>query len=158
MIGEHTATEKPVRAVVFDMDGLLLDSERLAVESLALSGGELGYELSEQFCHSLIGMPADTCRELAVAAFGPDFPLDEFFRRHETVIARLVDDGRLTTKPGVTDLLDELDRRAVPARSPPPPAATAPATTCVPSVSPAASEPSSPATTSSAANHTPSPT
>ncbi|MTJ62703.1 HAD family phosphatase [Nocardia seriolae] len=96
------------------MDGLLLDSERLAVESLALSGGELGYELSEQFCHSLIGMPADTCRELAVAAFGPDFPLDEFFRRHETVIARLVDDGRLTTKPGVTDLLDELDRRAVP--------------------------------------------
>ncbi|GAB2535017.1 HAD family hydrolase [Nocardia heshunensis] len=106
--------EKPVRAVVFDMDGLLLDSERLAVESLGLSGQELGYELSEQFRHSLIGMPADTCRAMAVTAFGPDFPLEEFFRRHETVIARLVDDGRLTVKPGVTELLDELDHRGIP--------------------------------------------
>ncbi|MFE3194179.1 HAD family hydrolase [Nocardia sp. NPDC059240] len=106
--------EKPVRAVVFDMDGLLLDSERLAVESLAVSGRELGYELSEQFCHSLIGMPADTCRAMAVTAFGPDFPLDEFFRRHESVIARLVDAGRLAVKPGVFDLLDELDHRGIP--------------------------------------------
>ncbi|MEC3918981.1 HAD family hydrolase [Nocardia sp. CDC160] len=106
--------EKPVRAVVFDMDGLLLDSERLAVESLAVSGSELGFELSREFCHSLIGMPADRCRELAAAAFGAEFPLDEFFARHETVIARLVDDGRLTTKPGVAELLDELDKRGLP--------------------------------------------
>ncbi|MVU83853.1 HAD-IA family hydrolase [Nocardia sp. ET3-3] len=96
------------------MDGLLLDSERLAVESLALSGAELGYALSPEFCHGLIGMPADTCRELAVAAFGPGFPLEEFFRRHEATVARLVDEGRLTIKPGVHDLLDELDRRDVP--------------------------------------------
>ncbi|MFJ4652771.1 HAD family hydrolase [Nocardia sp. NPDC088792] len=109
-----TITETPVRAVVFDMDGLLLDSERLAVESLALSGAELGYELPEEFRHSLIGMPADRCRELAVAAFGPDFPLDEFYTRHEATIARLVDAGRLTTKPGVTELLDDLDRRGIP--------------------------------------------
>ncbi|AYF75855.1 HAD family phosphatase [Nocardia yunnanensis] len=108
------ARDKPVRAVVFDMDGLLLDSERLAVESLGRSGAELGYALPESFCHSLIGMPADTCRELAVAAFGPDFPLDEFFRTHETTIARLVDAGRLAVKPGVAELLDELDRRRVP--------------------------------------------
>ncbi|WP_067823039.1 HAD family hydrolase [Nocardia inohanensis] len=113
-MNSENSVEKPVRAVVFDMDGLLLDSERLAVESLALSGTELGYQLSEEFCHSLIGMPADTCRALTVTAFGPEFPLDDFFHRHETVIARLVDDGRLTTKPGVSELLDELDRRGIP--------------------------------------------
>lgn len=114
MIAAESTAEKPVRAVVFDMDGLLLDSERLAVESLGLSGRELGYELSEEFCHSLVGMPADTCREMAVTAFGPDFPLDEFYSRHESVLAGLVDDGRLTTKPGVHELLDDLDRRGIP--------------------------------------------
>ncbi|MFC9996119.1 HAD family hydrolase [Nocardia sp. NPDC127526] len=108
------SNEHPVHAVVFDMDGLLLDSERLAVESLLVSGDRIGYRLSNEFCHSLIGMPADRCRELAVAAYGPDFPLDAFFQRHEATIAELVDAGRLTVKPGVTELLDELDRRGLP--------------------------------------------
>ncbi|MBF6327019.1 HAD family hydrolase [Nocardia transvalensis] len=106
--------DKPVQAVVFDMDGLLLDSERLAIESLTIAGAELGYDMPLEFCRSLIGMPADRCRELAAEAFGERFPLDDYFARHDTTLTRLVDDGRLETKPGVTELLDELDRQSIP--------------------------------------------
>lgn len=103
-----------VRAVVFDMDGLLIDSERLAMESLVSAGVELGYDMPIEFCRAMIGIPADKCRELAVAAHGPDFPLEEYFQLHDEHLRQLVDDGRLTTKPGASALLDELERQGIP--------------------------------------------
>lgn len=103
-----------VRAVVFDMDGLLIDSERLAMESLISAGTELGYDMPMEFCRSMIGVPADRCRTLAANAYGPDFPLEEYFVLHEVHLRLLVDDGQLTTKPGAIALLDELERQGIP--------------------------------------------
>lgn len=105
---------KAVHAVVFDMDGLLIDSERLAMESLISAGAELGYDMPLEFCRSMIGVPADRCRELAAAAYGPGFPLAEYFELHEVHLRRLVDDGQLSTKPGAPALLDELERQGIP--------------------------------------------
>ncbi|RJO73588.1 HAD family phosphatase [Nocardia panacis] len=105
---------KPVRAVVFDMDGLLIDSETLAMESLVSVGSALGYPMSGALCRSMIGVPADRCRELAVEAHGPDFPVRRFFALHERHLRDLVDAGRLATKPGALELLDELARRGIP--------------------------------------------
>ncbi|MEV6069177.1 HAD family phosphatase [Nocardia sp. NPDC052001] len=104
----------PVRAVVFDMDGLLIDSERLAMRSLVSAGAELGYDMPLEFCRSMIGVPADRCRELAADAYGSDFPLAEYFELHETHLRRLVDDGELTTKPGALALLDILEQQGIP--------------------------------------------
>ena len=105
---------KAVHAVVFDMDGLLIGSERLAMESLISAGAELGYDMPLEFCRSMIGVPADRCRELAAQAYGPDFPLAEYFELHEVHLLRLVDDGQLRTKPGALELLDELERQGIP--------------------------------------------
>ncbi|WP_405492083.1 HAD family hydrolase [Nocardia sp. NBC_00511] len=103
-----------VRAVVFDMDGLLLDSERLAMRSLVSAGAELGFDMPDAFCRSMIGVPADRCRELAVTAYGPDFPLRAYFDLHERHLRELVDQGQLAVKPGVAALLDELERQGIP--------------------------------------------
>lgn len=103
-----------VEGVIFDMDGLLLDSESLAMQALIESGRALGYEMSMEFCRRMIGVPADGCRTLVRENFGESFPSDAFFDGQEVALRRMVDAGKLTLKEGVIPLLDLLDNLHLP--------------------------------------------
>ncbi|MCQ8239493.1 HAD family hydrolase [Rhizosaccharibacter radicis] len=103
-----------IDAVIFDMDGLLLDSERLAMDALVSAGTALGYDIPPAFCHLMIGAPADRCRELVTERYGADFPLERYFATQEEHLRALVAAGRLALKRGVGELLDALDRHRIP--------------------------------------------
>jgi HAD superfamily hydrolase (TIGR01509 family) len=103
-----------VEAVVFDMDGLLLDSESLARKAILLAGQELDLGLTEEFCALLIGVPADGNRRLLLEHYGKDAPADALFAKATQKLQALIDEGALRLKPGVTELLDELDRAGLP--------------------------------------------
>ncbi|MFT8674859.1 MAG: HAD family phosphatase [Acetobacter sp.] len=104
----------PVHGVVFDMDGLLLDSETLAMDALVAAGHDLGHDVPMAFCRRMIGVPADGCRKLVRDTYGADFPLERFFEQQEVRLRDFVDTGRLALKNGVLPLLDLLDRRGLP--------------------------------------------
>ncbi|MDG6095584.1 HAD family phosphatase [Acetobacter sp. AN02] len=104
----------PVRGVVFDMDGLLLDSESLAMEALVHAGRDLGVDMPMSFCRRMIGVAADGCRTLVQETYGADFPMEDFFARQEVRLREYVDTGRLVLKKGVLPLLDLLDHLRLP--------------------------------------------
>ncbi len=97
-------------AVLCDMDGLLLDSERLSMRALVEAGAALGADLPLAFCYSMIGCPMDTCAAMVLAREGADFPVDRLVALHETILAGFVEDGLLATRPGAEALLDALER------------------------------------------------
>jgi HAD superfamily hydrolase (TIGR01509 family) len=102
-----------IEAVLCDMDGLLLDSERLSMTALRLAAAELGTDLPEAFCHSMIGSPMDVCAALTRERAGPDFPVERYVALHESILARLVEADGMATRPGVAALLDMLDQRGL---------------------------------------------
>ncbi|HMM89991.1 HAD family hydrolase [Bradyrhizobium sp.] len=97
-----------VSAVLLDMDGTLLDTEKVYFNSLVAALDAAGYaDDSVALCHAMVGLPGPTCEAMLLDRYGADFPLAEINRAFLVNRDRLIEAG-LPLKPGTLDLLDGL--------------------------------------------------
>jgi beta-phosphoglucomutase-like phosphatase (HAD superfamily) len=100
-------------AVIFDMDGLLFDTEALWQEALLSAGAEIGREIPGAVFNQSIGVRRSQSGGLFRSHFGEDFHFEDFhanWTRHFWLIAK----DKLSLKPGVPELLDTLDLLRLP--------------------------------------------
>jgi HAD superfamily hydrolase (TIGR01509 family) len=98
----------PPRAVIFDMDGLLFDTEALYQRAYFDAAKLGGYDVSADVIQLGIGMPWVRGRELMLRQLGEQFPIDEYYTQMTDRFAEL-SATELRLKPGVLELLDLLD-------------------------------------------------
>ena len=99
----------PVRAVICDMDGLLLDTEAAHRDTMRETAAELGYELSDALFLRTVGVHRAGNRETLREGLGEDFPLEQFYEGSDARFHRLLAAGA-PLRPGLFALLDTLDR------------------------------------------------
>lgn len=103
LIGDTLALFRP-QALILDMDGLLIDTERLYLEVNELAAAELGYVLTQAQNLGMVGVAIDGCRRLLADAHGDDFPFDAFRDLgYELLEARMADG--VPVKPGAVELV-----------------------------------------------------
>lgn len=95
-------------AVIFDMDGVLIDSEPIIRAAAQLAAIEIDRTVTDQFYASVIGLPGLQVEAAFMHEFGADFPLADYRQRFERCYRRVVETGGLAPKPGVPALLDAL--------------------------------------------------
>lgn len=106
--------QKLPRAVVFDMDGLMLDTERLASRCWRDAAAVVGVEFDPALLASMIGRNARDSRQFMLEHYGADYPIDTVMSESRKAFDAIVLRDGIAIKAGLHALLDWLDSAAIP--------------------------------------------
>ena len=103
-----------ISLIIFDMDGLLIDSERgmwIVNEKRAVE--ELGYEFSYEFARSLMGASLDISKKRFQKQYGDDFPVEKLYEMIHRYNKQMINNKEIKLMKGVLPLLEFLDKNNI---------------------------------------------
>ena len=102
-----------MKAVVFDMDGVIFDSETLVFRMWKVVAEKYGVADIEETCRACLGINATVTREIFFERYGQDFPYDKYKKEMSDLFHANAAGGKLPKKPGIRELLEYLRRENI---------------------------------------------
>lgn len=104
------------KAVIFDMDGTLVDSERLLIDCWRYTAEKHGFDY-DRFVRTLtlsIGLSTNDTARIFESAYPEGFDYRGLHDETTEIFLQKILDGEMAPKPGAFELLDFLRERGVP--------------------------------------------
>lgn len=99
---------KDIEAIIFDMDGLMLDTERLARRAWTRAMHDFSYELPDEAYQQMIGRNRRDKTGIFTKAFSSNFPLEKVGKQKDQYLFELLESD-IPLKPGLMPLLQYLE-------------------------------------------------
>ena len=104
----------PYAGVVFDMDGILIDSEPLFRKGAQEAAQALGFPLSDETYASWMGLPPRAVEAAVRADMGEHFPMQAFRDEFRRIWLEHTKVHGVPAQPGMPELLAGLRERGIP--------------------------------------------
>lgn len=104
-----------VKAVIFDMDGLILDTEKLLVKYWVQAANEAGFPMRREHALNIRSLARKFAIPYLQGIFGEEFDYVKIRSRRMELMAEHLNTHGLETKAGLHELLSYLNARNIPA-------------------------------------------
>lgn len=102
-----------IKGAVFDMDGLMFDTERLVYETWQKMMDELGFEYSLDIFKNTIGLRTDMAENYYNSLYGSKFCYAALKKKSREIFLKRIDKEGVPVKKGLFDLLDFLKKNSI---------------------------------------------
>ena len=103
-----------VQAVIFDMDGLMIDTESVAFVAWQHVGETIGIEVPHSVQESMVGLTMVDSRNVLIQHFGDEALTDRVMATADEKYQAMLSAGEFAIKPGLYELLDTIENMGLP--------------------------------------------
>lgn len=95
-----------IKLCVFDMDGLLLETERYVYLKTGLEASKkAGFPVTKEFLTSIMGGGWSEYKGHFIEEYGEDYPFDEYWKYFWPEVEHLINDTAIPLRPGAKEIL-----------------------------------------------------
>ncbi|WP_042354084.1 HAD family hydrolase [Bacillus rubiinfantis] len=104
---------KEVKLAIFDMDGLLFDTERPSYEAMRRVMVRLGHDFPMEHYKPIIGVADHECDVIMKEIYGPEFSFPSIVADYRQEFDNILLEEGIMVKPGTDNLLTALDQNGI---------------------------------------------
>lgn len=97
-----------IKAIIFDMDGLMINSERVTYECYVKVLEKMNLTMSEDFYKRLLGKTLPSAYQIMFDEYGKDFPMDDVLKDVHQLMNDIFEKDGVPLKDGLIELLTYL--------------------------------------------------
>jgi HAD superfamily hydrolase (TIGR01509 family) len=105
--------DKMIKGAVFDMDGLMTDTEKLYLRYWKEAAADFGYDMQNEHVYAIRSLARKYSIPKLKSFFGEDFPTEEVRARRTELINAHIEKYGIDVKKGLFELLDFLSSKGI---------------------------------------------
>ncbi len=102
-----------LKGAIFDMDGLMIDTEKLYLRYWKKAAEDFGYPMEDKHVYAIRSLARKFSNPLLKSFFGEDFPVDDVRQRRTELINAHIEENGIVTKKGLFELFTFLKENGI---------------------------------------------